>query len=74
MPIYSYKCLSCGECYDAMRSFADSDTSDICPKCGGEAKRVFSEPATVIYKGSGYYCTDNPHSSGCNCSACKGGR
>ena len=35
--------------------------------------RDYSDPAAVIYKGSGYYCTDNPHGNGCNCSQCKGG-
>ena len=42
-------------------------------ECGGDAKRMFSDPAAVIYKGSGYYCTDNPHGGSCNCSQCKGG-
>lgn len=71
MPIYSYKCTKCGKEYDKMRPFSDSDSSDICPNCGGEARRVFTEPGAVIYKGTGYYCTDHPHSEGCNCSNCK---
>ena len=74
MPIYSYKCSSCGNTYDAMKSFSEADEDDVCPKCGGDAKRMFSDPAAVIYKGSGYYCTDNHHDNGCNCSQCKGGK
>lgn len=74
MPIYSYKCSSCGEAYDAMKSFSDSDKDDVCPKCGAPAKRQISGPAGVIYKGSGYYCTDNPHAAGCGCAGCKGGK
>ncbi|GEM_PF-2163798 len=72
MPIYSYKCSSCGHSYDAMKDFEDADKDDVCPLCGAKAKRIIAEPGAVIYKGSGYYCTDHPHSSGCNCSGCKG--
>lgn len=74
MPIYSYRCSSCGNSYDAMKSFSEADEDDICPICGKTAKRHFSDPAAVIYKGSGYYCTDNKHDSGCCCGSCKGGK
>lgn len=75
MPIYSYKCEKCGECHDAMKSFSEADDEELCPSCGGKTKRVFStEPAAVIYKGSGYYCTDNPHGGSCCCGQCKGGK
>lgn len=42
MPIYEYKCTSCGEKFELRRSM--NDTSEIrCPKCGDEKpKRVFS--------------------------------
>lgn len=72
MPIYSYRCSSCGKEYDAFKSFDDSDKDDICPSCGAVSKRMITEPGAVIYKGTGYYCTDNSHSSGCNCAECKG--
>lgn len=74
MPIYSYKCTKCSNEYDAFKSFDDSDKDDICPLCGSVSRRVFTEPGAVIYKGSGYYCTDNPHKEGCNCASCKGGK
>ena len=70
MPIYSYKCTKCNKEYDAFKSFDDSDKDDICPSCGAVSKRMITEPGAVIYKGSGYYCTD--HKEGCNCASCKG--
>lgn len=73
MPIYTYHCQGCGKVYDAMKSFSDSDKDDVCPDCGESAKRTIAEPAAVIYKGSGFYCKDNPHSSSCGCAGCKKG-
>lgn len=72
MPLYSFKCTSCSSVYDAIKNFSDSDKTDICPFCGAVAKREYSgEPATVLYKGSGYYCTDSKHSCD-SCANCKG--
>lgn len=72
MPIYSYTCSSCGKSHDAMKSFKESDDTELCPYCGKETKRVISEPGAIIYNASGFYCKDNPHTEGCNCSKCKG--
>ncbi len=59
MPIYSYKCSSCGKAFDIEQSFKDEAIKD-CPYCGnkGSVKKVYSDFA-VVYKGSGYYCTDH---------------
>jgi len=35
-----------------------TSTEQRCPKCGGSSRRVISLPA-VIFKGSGFYSTDN---------------
>lgn len=67
MPIYSYKCTLCGREYDKMKSFEESDEVDECPYCHGEGKREMSEPS-VVFKGSGFYCTDN---TPCGKSECK---
>jgi predicted nucleic acid-binding Zn ribbon protein len=43
-----------------------------CPACSGRVRRVFSLN-TVIYKGSGFYCTDHPHHKATACPAEAGG-
>ena len=57
MPIYEYRC-SRGHQYDRTEGF-QAPTEHLCPHCGESAKRQFSLPA-VIFKGSGFYSTDNP--------------
>jgi len=43
MPIYEYKCKSCGEKFEMFRSIAASDSEIKCPRCGAQSpQRVFS--------------------------------
>ncbi len=56
MPIYEYKCLSCGYEFEEIQKFSDPVVS-ICPKCGGVVEKKISAPA-VQFKGSGWYVTD----------------
>ncbi len=60
MPIYEYMC-SRGHQYDKTEGF-QAPTEHPCPLCGESAKRQISLPA-VIFKGSGFYSTDNPKTS-----------
>lgn len=57
MPIYEYKCSTCLHKYEVRRSF-DEGAAAACPKCEGEGLRLFS-PVPIIFKGSGFYVTDN---------------
>jgi len=60
MPVYEYKCKNCHYRFELKQSFKDNSNDDsivICPKCGGNAKRIFS-PVSIIFKGSGFYTTD----------------
>lgn len=57
MPIYAYECKECGVRFDRRQSFSD-DPITICPECGGEVHRLI-QPAGIIFKGSGFYVTDN---------------
>lgn len=42
MPLYEYQCPKCGNVFELIRSFAQAEAPSPCPKCGGSAKRVFS--------------------------------
>lgn len=57
MPIYTYECETCGERFESRQSFADEPLS-ICPTCTGKIHRVI-QPAGIVFKGSGFYVTDN---------------
>jgi len=57
MPIYAYKCGSCGHAKDVLQKLSDPPLS-VCPDCGAAA---FSKQVTAAgfqLKGSGWYATD----------------
>ena len=56
MPVYEYECTK-GHSYEKTEGF-DAPTRQKCVKCGSSAQRQISMPA-VIFKGSGFYSTDN---------------
>lgn len=57
MPLYEYQCEECGLRFERRQSFSD-DPVKICPDCGGAVVRLI-QPAGIIFKGSGFYVTDN---------------
>lgn len=57
MPTYEYKCLQCEHRFDHFQSMTD-DPLSTCPECGGNVKRLIGAGAGIIFKGSGFYCTD----------------
>ncbi|MBA4255778.1 MAG: FmdB family transcriptional regulator [Polaromonas sp.] len=57
MPIYAYKCGSCGHAKDVLQKMSD-DPLTVCPQCG---EASFSKQLTAAgfqLKGSGWYATD----------------
>src|ERR1700730_17385974 len=62
MPVYEYRCRSCGKTHDIERGFHDKRPTE-CPSCGGELVRVF-HPIGLVFKGSGFHKTDYAGSSG----------
>jgi putative FmdB family regulatory protein len=56
MPLYEYKCSSCGKTFEVIQKFADEPLT-VHPECGGEVVRLFSAPAFHL-KGTGWYATD----------------
>ena len=61
MPIYEYRCLDCKQAYEKREGF-EAPALQQCPTCGGTARRVF-HPAPIVFKGSGFYVTDNRKSA-----------
>ena len=57
MPIYAYKCESCGFSKDVLQKMSDPPLSD-CPKCGGGTFKKQLTAAGFQLKGSGWYATD----------------
>lgn len=66
MPYYEYECDACHKSVTLEQSIADHKAPETCPNCGRKAtmRRVFANPATVVFKGSGWYATDNHSPSG----------
>ncbi len=64
MPTYEYECRRCSTRFEVRRRFSEN-SSVPCPKCQSEARLVFS-PVPVIFKGSGFYITDNRSGGGDN--------
>ncbi|WP_428100119.1 FmdB family zinc ribbon protein [Candidatus Rariloculus sp.] len=57
MPIYEYRCESCGHTLDALQKIADAPLTN-CPSCDEAAlKRLMSAPSFRL-KGKGWYETD----------------
>jgi putative FmdB family regulatory protein len=62
MPIYEYECEKCHHRFEVMQHFSD-DPVEICPDCQGHVHRVI-QPVGIVFKGSGFYITDNRRSGG----------
>ena len=56
MPIYEYECKKCQARFEKKQGFSDKPEA-VCPQCSGKSRRLMSVGA-VIYKGSGFYITD----------------
>jgi len=56
MPLYEYKCHSCGKTFEALQKFSDEPLKTH-EGCGGELERLMSAPAFHL-KGTGWYATD----------------
>ena len=57
MPIYAYKCESCGFAKDVLQKMSDSPLSD-CPACAAPSFKKQLTAAGFQLKGSGWYATD----------------
>lgn len=61
MPIYEYQCSECGLYFEKLQKFG-APPPETCPNGHEQVQRLLSQP-TIIFKGSGFYVTDNGKSS-----------
>lgn len=58
MPTYAYACGQCDHKFDVFQSIKANPLRK-CPQCGKAAlKRLIGTGAAILFKGSGFYCTD----------------
>ena len=63
MPVYTYRCNSCGVQFERHQSFDDAPLKT-CPECRKKSLKKVITPTRVIFKGSGFYATDHKSPSG----------
>jgi putative FmdB family regulatory protein len=62
MPSYDYSCSSCNYHFEEFQNMSDAVLTT-CPQCGKESlRRHIGGGLGVIFKGSGFYVTDNKSS------------
>ena len=75
MPIYAYKCTSCGATKDALQKMSDPPLT-VCPACGKPTLQKQVTAAGFQLKGSGWYETDFKNGPTCaagnKAEACSG--
>jgi putative FmdB family regulatory protein len=57
MPTYMYRCTDCEHIFETQQRMTDDPLTD-CPRCGGKIRRVVNSVG-VVFKGKGFYVTDN---------------
>ncbi len=68
MPIYAYRCETCGHAKDVLQKMSDPVLTT-CPSCGAESFKKQLTAAGFQLKGSGWYVTDFRGGSGGGASA-----
>jgi putative FmdB family regulatory protein len=63
MPIYAYKCTSCGHAQDVLQKVSDAPLT-VCPQCHAETYAKQLTAAGFQLRGSGWYATDFKNGSG----------
>jgi putative FmdB family regulatory protein len=56
MPVYEYVCDDCECSFQQQRKVTERQTAR-CPKCNGTGRKVIGAVG-IIFKGSGWHCTD----------------
>jgi putative FmdB family regulatory protein len=70
MPTYEYECKSCNHKFEVFQNMSEAPLKT-CPKCGKGVRRLIGGGAGIIFKGSGFYVTDNKKNSAGGAGAAK---
>lgn len=70
MPVYTYRCDSCGVQFERHQSFHDEPLKT-CPECRKKSLKKVITPTRIIFKGSGFYANDHKSPSGGKSSPAK---
>ncbi len=62
MPTYDYECTECGYTFEHFQAMSEAPL-ETCPECGGKVRRLIGGGLGIIFKGSGFYVTDNKKKS-----------
>ena len=57
MPTYEYACTKCGQHVEVFQRLSEPPLTE-CGVCRGPLRKVF-HPVGIVFKGSGFYATDN---------------
>ena len=57
MPTYVYKCEENEHVFEKKQRFSDPPLSE-CPECGSSVRKLINSVG-IVFKGSGFYVTDN---------------
>ncbi|MBI3242797.1 MAG: zinc ribbon domain-containing protein [Chloroflexi bacterium] len=63
MPVYTYRCQSCGAKLTQKEAFLDRPPKR-CPECHTGILRRVPQLPVIVFKGSGWYSTDHRSPSG----------
>jgi len=62
MPTYDYRCEKCDHVFEEFHGMTE-DPEIKCPLCDSVSKKMIGGGLGIIFKGSGFYVTDNKTSS-----------
>ncbi|HRQ39543.1 MAG TPA: zinc ribbon domain-containing protein [Chloroflexota bacterium] len=62
MPVYTYRCRACHYEFDRNQRMSEAPLVE-CPSCGEPQLRKVVNSVGVVFKGSGFYVTDNRNGS-----------
>lgn len=57
MPVYEFRCATCGHDEEVVRPMGETDPPGACPECGGDLRRRWSRVG-VRFEGWGFSSTD----------------
>ncbi len=58
MPTYDYRCDTCKHTFEHFQMMSDDPLTN-CPVCGKSVRRLLGGGSGIIFKGNGFYVTDN---------------